>query len=190
MYEKFHICISQYLTLPSLAFAIFRYHFIEKDSIYQIGGIVEQFIRKSYTGGAVDMYIPKNNNFPMLTSLGGYFKGNTKEVLIINLLLFIDWYTNLIFVYDVNSLYPSQMKSMMMPTGQPTYFKGNVRKYFPDAFGFFLCKVTAPTNLDQPILQTHVDTPNGTRTMAALGTFTTVIFSTEMDNAIKFGYTF
>ena len=31
-----------------------------KNAIYQLGGAVERDIRQSYTGGAVDVYIPHN----------------------------------------------------------------------------------------------------------------------------------
>ena len=41
-----------------------------------------------------------------------------------------------------------------------------------------------------PILQTHVKTENGIRTMAALGSYEDMIFSAEMDNAIKYCYKF
>ena len=37
----------------------------------------------------------------------------------------------LIYCYDVNSLYPFVMSSMEMPTGVPVYFEGDVRKYEP-----------------------------------------------------------
>jgi hypothetical protein len=41
-----------------------------------------------------------------------------------------------------------------------------------------------------PILQTHVQTKNGTRTIAPLGSWEDMIFSSEMNNAIKLGYRF
>lgn len=113
-----------------------------------------------YTGGATDMYIPTNNS------------------------------NELIYCYDVNSLYPSVMKNCPMPVGKPTYFEGDIRKTDPDAFGFFYCNIITPKNLEHPILQTHVKTKSGIRTVAALGQYKDMIFSAEMDNAIKFGYKF
>ena len=59
-----------------------------------------------------------------------------------------------------------------MPVGTCTYFKGDIRKINPDAFGFFFCKVTAPTSgpyVNFPILQTHVKSKDGVRTIAGLG---------------------
>jgi hypothetical protein len=52
--------IHKYPTLPSLAFAIFRSNFMEENSIPQLSGKIAKDIRTSYTGGAVDVYIPIN----------------------------------------------------------------------------------------------------------------------------------
>jgi DNA polymerase elongation subunit (family B) len=52
----------KYLTLPSLAFAIFRSNFMDEENIPQLSGKIADDIRKGYTGGAVDMYIPKGKN--------------------------------------------------------------------------------------------------------------------------------
>jgi DNA polymerase type B, organellar and viral len=71
--------------------------------------------------------------------------------------------------YDVNSLYPSQMFDKKMPVGFPTYFLGDITLVNPDAFGFFYCKITAPDNIKHPILQTHVKTHGGIRTIAPVG---------------------
>jgi hypothetical protein len=92
--------------------------------------------------------------------------------------------------YDVNSLYPSQMQSQLMPVGNPTFFEGDIRKIDENAFGFFYCKIKAPDDILHPILQTHVKTKNGTRTISPIGTWEDMIFSEELINAEKFGYTF
>jgi hypothetical protein len=126
--------------LSSLAFAIFRTHFNKKDIIPQLSGQIAKDIRESYTGGAVDMYIPENSE-------------DTE-----------------IFAYDVNSLYPFTMRDKLVPVGKPSYFSGDIRKFDPDAFGFFYCKIIAPDYLEHPIIQTHVKTTGGTRTVAPLGT--------------------
>jgi hypothetical protein len=96
----------------------------------------------------------------------------------------------MIWGYDVNALYPYVMANFDMPIGNPTFFKGNIRKYDPNAFGFFRCKITSPKSLKHPILQTHKKTNAGTRTISPLGTWEDIIFSEEMDNAIKYGYKF
>lgn len=171
-----------------MAFAIFRTHFLVKEDyasgtwpkdakdnlkgddkdksiyskIHMLSGKIAEAIRVGYTGGAVDMYIPK----PV--------KGVK------------------IFAYDVNSLFPFVMKNFMFPIRTPTYFEGNILKMVPNAFGFFFCKITAPKELIHPILQTHVKPKGGAslRTIAPLGTWEGMYFSEELINAIKYGYSF
>jgi hypothetical protein len=60
IFDLFKVNIHKYPTLSSLAFAIFRTNFLLPDTIPQISGQVARDIRQSYTGGAVDMYIPEN----------------------------------------------------------------------------------------------------------------------------------
>ena len=84
IYKLFKLNIHEVLTLPSLAMKIFRTHYMPKDTIYQILGKVEKDIRESYTGGAVDVYIPHNR---------------------------VDKFSDfkLLKMLDVNSLYPAIM---------------------------------------------------------------------------------
>jgi DNA polymerase elongation subunit (family B) len=93
IFDLFKINIHKYPTLTSLAFAIFRAHFLEEETIPQLSGQVAKDIRMSYIGGACDMYIPKSEKDSNL------------------------------YAYDVNSLYPSVMKDNDMPIGKPTFFK-------------------------------------------------------------------
>jgi hypothetical protein len=62
------------------------------------------------------------------------------------------------------------MRNCDMPVGTPTYFEGDIRKIDSDAFGFFYCEIIAPDNIDHPIIQTHVKTSGGIRTIAPIGT--------------------
>jgi hypothetical protein len=140
IFGLFQLNIHKFPTISSLAFAIFRSNFLEEDTIPQLSGQVAKDIRQSYTGGACDMYIPNNSKNQEL------------------------------FAYDVNSLYPFVMKECNMPVGYPTLFEGNIRLINPNAFGFFFCKINAPEGLNEPILQTHVKTIEGVRTIAPLGT--------------------
>jgi hypothetical protein len=112
---------------------------LKKDEIPQLSGQIAKDIRESYTGGAVDMYIPQPPNGVKM------------------------------FCYDVNALYPFTMDQFDMPIGKPIFFKGDIRVIDSNAFGFFFCKIIAPENLKHPILQTHVKINKGTRTMAPLG---------------------
>jgi len=160
IFELFKIDILNYPTLSSLAFAIYRTHFLGKDEIPQLSGQIAKDIRLSYTGGAVDMFIPRPP------------KGIK------------------VYCYDVNSLYPYVMSKFDMPIGRPTLFYGDIRKIDSNAFGFFYCNIIAPDNLKHPIIQTHVKINNTYRTMAPLGQWKDMVFSAELDNAVKYGYKF
>lgn len=80
------------------------------------------------------------------------------------------------------------MANFPMPVGNQTYFIGNIRKTNPEAFGFFYCKITTPSNINHPILQTQVKTKSRMRTVAGQGTYEDRIFSASMDNVIELGY--
>jgi hypothetical protein len=112
---------------------------MKDENIPQLSGKIANDIRSGYTGGSVDVYIPKPP------------KGVKVKCL------------------DVNSLYPKQMFDRLMLIGNPTYFNGDIRAIEPNAFGFFYCKITAPDKLNHPIIQTHVETKRGMRTIAPLG---------------------
>ena len=75
-----------------------------------------------------------------------------------------------------------------MPVGTPSWFEGNILEHKPDAFGFFRCEIETPNKLNIPILQTHVNTKGGVRTVAPLGKWTDVLFSEEIHLAISYGY--
>lgn len=160
IFDLFGRSVHHYPTLPSLAFGIFRAKFMEENLIPQVSGKIARDIRSGYTGGSVDVFIPES-------------KPHIK-----------------IKCYDVNSLYPSQMQSQLMPVGNPTYFSGDITKINVDAFGFFYCKIIAPDDIKHPILQTHVKTHGGMRTISPIGTWEDMIFSVEMENAKKYGYKF
>jgi hypothetical protein len=95
-----------------------------------------------------------------------------------------------VFRYDVNSLYPFVMKEYPMPIGNITYFEGDILNIDSNAFGFFECEITAPDNLNRPLLQTKVETKGGDRTVAPLGSWKDMIFSEEMNEYLKYGYQF
>jgi hypothetical protein len=139
IFDLFGRNIHHHPTLPSLAFAIFRSNFRTKENIPQLSGKIAKDIKNSYSGGAVDVYIPQNKKGIIL------------------------------YAYDVNSLYPYIMSSQLMPIGFPRYFEGNIRAIDPDAFGFFYCNIIAPDSIKHPVIQTHVKTNNGIRTMAPIG---------------------
>jgi hypothetical protein len=123
-----------------------------ENTIPQISGEVAKNIRSGYTGGAIDMYIPEPPNGVKINA------------------------------FDVNALYPSQMKSQLMPIGMPTYFNGNILNINENAFGFFYCKIFAPDDIKHPILQTRVKVNGISKTIAPIGTWEDMLFYQEMYN--------
>ena len=165
---KLNVNNSSTFTLPSLAMRIYKSQYMPKNTIYQLLGRVEKDIRQSYTGGAVDVYIPHNRGEGFFTKL-----------------------SKTLYYYDINSLYPFVMAKTLMPVGKPIAFEGDIRAIDPKAYGFFYCKITSPDYLDHPILQRRIRTSDGLiRTIAGLGSWQGWIASHEMDNAMKFGYEF
>jgi len=47
----------------------------------------------------------------------------------------------LVYCYDINSLFLSVMAEYPMLIGKATYFEGDIRKYNSDAFGFFIVEL-------------------------------------------------
>jgi hypothetical protein len=176
IFERFKLNINKYPTLPSLSFAIFRSQYLKKDSIHMLSGSIANDIRQGYTGGACDMYIPTpSTDITHSTDITPSIKKKGGEK---------------VYAYDVNSLYPSVMAKYKLPIGKPTYFSGDITKRESNAFGFFYCNIIAPDNLLHPILQTHIKTEDGIRTVAPLGSWSDMLFSEEMYNAKKLGYKF
>jgi len=74
--------------------------------------------------------------------------------------------------------------------GKPIAFEGDIRLVDAEAQGFFYCEISCPLDLEQPIIQRRIQTVEGIRSIAGVGNWKGWIYSREMDNAKKFGYTF
>uniref|UniRef100_A0A896Z909 DNA polymerase n=1 Tax=Coniophora puteana TaxID=80637 RepID=A0A896Z909_9AGAM len=84
---KWNIDITNYSTIPSLAFAIYRMHHMPEDTIPLTKGKVFDFLKQSYTGGSTEMYKPNaidktlycydvNSLYPAVMSRSLYPCGN------------------------------------------------------------------------------------------------------------------
>lgn len=104
-----------------------------------------------------------------------------------------------VYSYDINSLFPTSMKSFPMPVGSPIYFEGDIfsisnlpsiiNKNSNKPFGFFHAKITAPLDLHKPVLQLRLKTSNGVQTVSPVGTWEGWYFSEELINAVEnYGY--
>ena len=146
-------------TTSSLALRAFRTRFLDPTkAIPIITGEVFDFIKRSYTGGPVEVYQPHGLN---------------------------------VHHYDVNSLYPYVMQKYPMPVSDLAFFEGDILKYKDRPDGFFEVEVETPKDLHIPVLQTRIDQPDGTKTLAPLGKWRGVYASSEIYNAIdNFGYKF
>lgn len=169
IFKKFKLNIHKKFTLPSLTFSIFRSNYLKTleklgYAIPLIDGKIYSDLKKSYTGGSTDMFVPTNPE-------GTKVYGN-----------------------DVNSLYPTNMrKKMFMPVISKqkeyiTYFEGDISLVDEDAFGFFNVEIQTTIDLAHPILQVKHNTGQGIRTISPLGNWKGMYFSEELRNASKFGY--
>jgi DNA polymerase type B, organellar and viral len=75
------------------------------------------------------------------------------------------------------------MANTPMPVGKPKYFKGDIRVINPEAYGYFYCEITSPSDIAHPILQQRIKTTEGLRTIAGTGSWTGWVYSDEMYNA-------
>ena len=154
IYNLYSLNITNFVTAPKLAAAIFTSNFY-KDSddlkIKMIRGNVEKEIREAYFGGNVDAFINKIDKA---------------------------------YYYDMNSQYPFAMLNDL-PVGNPTLTNDtNLNNYF----GFVYGEITAPNyeRLRIPYIQMRDEKTDNIS--CPRGSFSRMIFSEEMKEAIKDGY--
>ena len=90
-----------------------------------------------------------------------------------------------LYYYDANSLYPHVMKANMFPVDDFDCLEGNWD--LKDIFGIVYAKITAPDNLNVPILLLKNDQTNR-KTIAPLGSWEGWYVSEELKLAQNYGY--
>ena len=140
IYSDYRVNVLKYSTISSLAFAIFRVNFLKDSKIPLIQDNLYEFIKKSYTGGSVDVFKP------------------------------ISLKKEKIYGYDINSQYPYVMANFSMPIGNPIIFEGDILSIENKPFGFFEVEITSPLYMKIPLLQTNFKNISGFKnTIAPLG---------------------
>ena len=137
----------------------------------------DSFIRNSYFGGHVDSYIPYFN----------VSQNNTNQVL---------------YHYDVVSLYPYVMKSFKLPykiklaLPPGALVEGNIllsnKELFDNSIGFYKVKVQTPKQILNPLLP-FKDSNGGVASPTVLypeGSWIGTYYSEEIKNCLKYGYKF
>lgn len=162
IYKEYKINLDKSHTLPSLAFRIFRTHYMKNYQVPVLTGNIFNDLSKSYYGGHVDMYIPSNS------------EGEN------------------IYHYDVNSLYPAAMINYLYPTKNIRYFVGDITQFdrfkdqLKDSLGILFVKIYAPESIKHPLLPYKL---NNT-VIYGVGEWTGWYTGEELKNAEKYGYTY
>lgn len=172
IFDITNINIHKSPTLSSLALKMYKTKYMAEENLPILTGQIYEDIKRSYTGGSVDVYNPQFNVF------------DNKE--------------QHAYYYDVNSLYPFVMLNNPMPVGESTYVEYDnidmsevslLKNGLENPFGILFVEIETPKELEMPILQTKIRTSkDGFRTVAPLGKWTGWYFSEELFNALKFGY--
>lgn len=158
-WQRYKIDIVADMTISALAMSIFRMEF--------------------YDDVNCRIYIPNKNADTFVRE--GYYGGHAD--------LYIPADDNLLYLYDVNSLYPFVMGSRDMPGGSPVWHSDLSKQKsgmdLKDMFGFIKAFVITPSKMDRPFLPYRMKD----RTLLfPTGKFGGVYFSEELKYAETLGY--
>jgi hypothetical protein len=162
IYNLFRINVTKYPTLSSLAFAVYRSKFMKIENIPILTGKIYNFIKLSYTGGAVDVYKPHGEKVYRYDVNSLYPNEMWEEKLPIG--------NPIIFEGDISKILTKKEQN--------------------NIFGFYHVKVKAPDNLNEPILITRINTDSGERSIAPLGNWNDIYTTFEIEESSKYGYEF
>jgi len=149
IYNKYQLNIHNYPTLSSLAFAIFRTHYLINIKIPKISGDIFSEIKHSYTGGHCDVYHLYSN----------------KETRLYD---FVSLYPSVM----LDNKFPIGLVNKFI--GNPLN-NGLTMEYLynDNILSFIKCDIFVDKSIDRPVFQTHLSLPenNSIRTIAATGIF-------------------
>lgn len=168
IFENWYVDLMKSPTISSLAFKLFRSNYLheldkQKIKIPAITGKIYEDIKKSYTGGAVDVYKPYGENIKVYDVKSLY-----PSVMLNNPMPIGD---------------PTYFEGNIISNKE--CWTNNDKP-----FGFFYVKIQAPKDMKEPILQVKRKINNLTRTIAPTGSWKGWYFSEELYNAEKYGYKF
>lgn len=170
--------IKNCLTAPSIAYKIFKKHFLTKfnnykELIIELKPSKEEFIRKSYVGGHVEVYKPFFNSSVFTHRLCKDQRVMGKPM----------------FSYDVNSLYPHAMRSLF-PAGKSKFYdhEANFDLLKCEELGFIEAIISVPDDTYAPILPLKHKIENDTKLIFPKGRFKGIWYIEELKKAIELGY--
>jgi len=149
IFSKYHLNVHSYPTLPSLALAILRSHFLKENEIPKIIGDNYKFLKHSYTGGKCDVYHLYSN----------------KECRLYD---FVNLYPSVM----MNEKFPVGLVNRII--GKP--FQSGLMLndlYNNNILSFINCDIFVDNSINRPVYQTKLTIPNSNsiRTMSATGIF-------------------
>ncbi len=161
-YEQTRVNASKCVSLPSLAMANFRTNFMSNENIPIIIGEMYHFIKKSYSGGAVDVYKPYGKNIYRydVNSLYPFIMRNN----------------------------PMPVGNPTYIEGDSIKIEALVKD--KTKFSFVEVEVKCPSDLNIPLLLVKHKTQNGIRSIAPVGSWNGVYTSIEINRALELGYNF
>lgn len=156
-----NVNVTDYPTLSSLAFAIFRTKFMKLENIPVLTGEIYNFIKKGYTGGAVDVYKPYGENV---------YRYDVNSL-----------YPYIMFTNKLPIGTPNYFEGDITKAIEGFLENKNI-------ISFLEVEIIAPGNLNEPILLKRYKNENGTSSVAPLGKWSGVYTNVELLKAIELGY--
>nr|YP_010192425.1 DNA polymerase [Amanita sinensis]QZN08162.1 DNA polymerase [Amanita sinensis] len=148
IYDLYKINVHKYPTLSSLAFAIFRTHYLKNDQLIpKISGTIYKNIQKAYTGGHVDVYKMYSDK-----SVHSYD--------------FVSLYPSVMY----NNEFPVGKMTHFVGNILNEELKYTIEDLIKSK-SFVRCDIYVDKSINRPVYQTHLKINKEIRTVCATGTF-------------------